>query len=46
MFIKHTHHRRSGCSINFALEIFGDIWSLLIIRDLVYFGKKMGRASF
>jgi DNA-binding HxlR family transcriptional regulator len=33
-------HRRSDCPINFALEIFGDPWSLLIIRDLVYFGKK------
>ncbi len=38
--MKHTHHRRSDCPINFALEIFGDPWSLLIIRDIVYFGKK------
>jgi DNA-binding HxlR family transcriptional regulator len=38
--MKHNHHRRSDCPINFALETFGDPWSLLIIRDLVYFGKK------
>src|SRR5579872_587525 len=38
--MKHTDHRRSDCPINFALEIFGDPWSLLIIRDIVYFGKK------
>jgi DNA-binding HxlR family transcriptional regulator len=37
--MKHTHHRRSDCPINFALELFGDPWSLLIIRDVVYFGK-------
>jgi DNA-binding HxlR family transcriptional regulator len=38
--MKHTQHRRSDCPINFALEIFGDPWSLLIIRDIVYFGKR------
>ena len=38
--MKHTHQRRSDCPINGALETFGDPWSLLIIRDIVYFGKK------
>ena len=38
--MKHTHQRRSNCPINFALELFGDPWSLLIIRYIVYFGKK------
>ena len=38
--MKHTHRRRSDCPINVALETFGDPWSLLIIRDIVYFGKK------
>lgn len=32
--------RKSGCPIHFALEIFGDKWSLLIIRDLMFKGKK------
>lgn len=31
---------RSHCPINFSQEIFGDKWSLLIIRDLLFFGKK------
>src|SRR5437764_1071313 len=38
--MKHTQHNRSDCPINFALETFGDPWSLLIIRDIVYFGKN------
>lgn len=41
--MKHTQHKRSDCPINFALETFGDPWSLLIIRDIVYFGKKTYR---
>ena len=32
--------KKSDCPINFALETFGDTWSLLIIRDLMFFGKK------
>jgi DNA-binding HxlR family transcriptional regulator len=31
---------RSNCPINFSLEMIGDGWSLLILRDIVYFGKK------
>lgn len=38
--MKHTYQRRSDCPINFALELFGDPWSLLIIRDIIYFGKR------
>jgi len=38
--MKKKQHRRSDCPINFALETFGDMWSLLIIQDIVYFGKK------
>lgn len=38
--MKHTQQRRSDCPINFALEIFGDTWSLLVIRDIVYLGKR------
>jgi DNA-binding HxlR family transcriptional regulator len=38
--MKKKQPRRSDCPINFALETFGDRWSLLIIRDMVYFGKK------
>ena len=32
--------RKSDCAINFSLESFGDPWSLLILRDMVFFGKR------
>ena len=38
--MKKKQLRRSDCPINFSLETFGDMWSLLIVRDIVYFGKK------
>ncbi len=31
---------RSNCPVNFGLENFGDKWSLLIIRDIIFWGKK------
>jgi DNA-binding HxlR family transcriptional regulator len=30
--------RRSGCPIAVSLDIFGDRWSLLIVRDLLFKG--------
>lgn len=32
--------RRSGCPISIALELLGDAWSLLIIRDLMFKGRR------
>jgi len=32
-------NRKSDCPINFALEIFGDRWTFLIVRDLMFKGK-------
>lgn len=32
--------RRSDCPISLALDIFGDKWSLLIIRDLMFLKKQ------
>jgi len=32
--------RRSTCPINFSVEIFGDQWMLLILRDLMFNGKN------
>ncbi len=32
--------RRSGCPISAALEILGDAWSLLIVRDLMFRGRR------
>jgi DNA-binding HxlR family transcriptional regulator len=31
--------RRSDCPVHFALTVFGDPWSLLIIRDLMFKGR-------
>lgn len=31
---------RSNCPINYALESFGDKWTLLIIRDLMFKSKQ------
>jgi DNA-binding HxlR family transcriptional regulator len=32
--------RRSGCPVSRSLEVFGDRWSLLIIRDLMIRGLR------
>jgi len=32
--------RRSNCPISFSLEVIGDSWSLLIIRDMIFAGKR------
>ncbi len=37
---KRRHKRRSGCPVSLSLEIFGDRWSLLIIRDLMVRGFR------
>jgi DNA-binding HxlR family transcriptional regulator len=31
---------RSGCPINLTLEILGDKWSLLILRDMIFGGRR------
>lgn len=31
---------KSHCPVNFGLEHFGDKWSLLVIRDLMFKGKR------
>lgn len=35
---QHTE-MRSPCPISRSLELFGDKWSLLILRDILFFGK-------
>lgn len=37
---RNSRQCRSNCPINFVLETFGDKWTLLIIRDLMFKGKK------
>ncbi|GLQ53887.1 transcriptional regulator [Devosia nitrariae] len=40
MKMKDTHTHRSGCPINLGLEVFGDKWSLLVVRDMMFAGKR------
>jgi len=37
---KHVPRHRSGCPVNISLEVFGDRWSLLIVRDLMVRGFR------
>lgn len=37
--MKRTDNK-SHCPVNFGLEAFGDNWSLLIVRDIVFWGKR------
>ncbi|MCX5479616.1 helix-turn-helix domain-containing protein [Kaistia geumhonensis] len=32
--------RRSGCPINLAMEVLGDRWSLVIIRDMMFGNRR------
>jgi DNA-binding HxlR family transcriptional regulator len=36
--VKRTD-RKSHCPVNSALEVVGDPWSLLVVRDIVFYGK-------
>jgi DNA-binding HxlR family transcriptional regulator len=36
--MRETH--RSGCPINLTLELLGDRWSLLILRDMIFGGAR------
>ncbi len=40
MLGKARSKRRSGCPVSIALEVFGDTWSLLIVRDLMVRGYR------
>lgn len=33
-------NHRSGCPIGIALDLVGDPWTLLIVRDLIFKGRK------
>ena len=35
-----TEPQRSGCPINLTLEVVGDKWSLLIIRDMMFGNRR------
>jgi DNA-binding HxlR family transcriptional regulator len=35
-----SDERRSGCPINLTLEVVGDKWSLLVIRDMIFGNRR------
>ncbi len=37
---KREPRRRSGCPLNASVEMLGDRWSLLIIRDMMLLGRR------
>ena len=39
IFMRRTE-RRSDCPINFAVQTFGDSWSLIILRDLMFTDRR------
>lgn len=41
--LRDSENCRSNCPINFLLETFGDKWTLLIVRDLMFKGKHSFR---
>jgi|SRR5215217_836265 len=38
--MNEMNNRRSTCPINASLEVLGDRWSLLIVRDMLFAGAR------
>ncbi len=38
--IRMRHSQRSGCPINLTLEMLGDRWSLILIRDVMFGNRR------
>src|SRR5947209_17526455 len=38
-----SHEPRSGCPINATVEVFGDRWSLIVLRDIVFGDRRYFR---
>ena len=41
--MSRANKQRSGCPINAAVEVFGDGWSLIVLRDIVFGDKRYFR---
>ena len=37
---KQTKKHESNCLVAYGIDIFGDRWTLLILRDMILYGKK------
>lgn len=42
--MNRQRRRRLGCPINLTLEMFGDRWSLIVLRDIMFGGFRSYRA--
>ncbi|GAB3187903.1 winged helix-turn-helix transcriptional regulator [Nesterenkonia suensis] len=40
MEVESTSAHRSGCPINLSLEVLGDGWSLIVIRDVIFGDRR------
>ena len=40
MVTRRSDQPRSGCAINAAVEVIGDRWSLLILRDVMFGNRR------
>jgi DNA-binding HxlR family transcriptional regulator len=38
--VMRSSEPRSYCPVNLSLEIFGDAWTLLVLRDMMFSGKR------
>jgi DNA-binding HxlR family transcriptional regulator len=36
-----AHEPRSGCPISATIEVFGDRWNLLVLRDIAFAGRRL-----
>ena len=41
--MSEAHEPRSECPINAAIEVFGDRWSLIVLRDIVFGDRRYFR---
>jgi DNA-binding HxlR family transcriptional regulator len=32
--------RQSGCPVAYGLDVFGDKWTLVVVRDMIFLGKR------
>jgi DNA-binding HxlR family transcriptional regulator len=37
---KSSRSEKSNCPISYSLDLFGDRWTLLVLRDLILWGKR------
>jgi DNA-binding HxlR family transcriptional regulator len=46
MVTRRSDQPRSGCAINAGVEVIGDRWSLLALRDVMFGNRRHFRARW